>query len=243
MCVKTMSLETSEHTPSRREVVVVGSAMIRGEDLPSQGRIYIFDIIDVVPEPDRPETSHKLKLIAEEEVKGAVTALSPIGSQGFLLVAQGQKCLVRGLKEDGSLLPVAFMDMQCYVTVAKELEGTGLCITGDAVKGIWLTGYYVQKSPFPPLGPPASPISWNANQKPLFRRSLTNCVSSANLLITSKSSRLISSPMENNSTLSSQTQTATFIFCNSIPKVYFPPFPPPQPPFLQFSSPFPPLLH
>lgn len=72
-----------------------------------------------------------------------MTALSEVGTQGFLLEAQGQKCMVRGLKEDGSLLPVAFMDMQCYVSVARELKGTGLCVMGDAVKGVWFTGYSV----------------------------------------------------------------------------------------------------
>lgn len=141
MCIKTMSLEVSENTHERRELVAVGTALIRGEDLPSQGRIYIFDIINVVPEPGHPETDRKLKLITKEEVKGAVTALSEIGTQGFLLAAQGQKCMVRGLKEDGTLLPVAFMDMQCYVSIARELKGTGLCIMGDAIKGAWLTGY------------------------------------------------------------------------------------------------------
>lgn len=138
-----MSLETSEISPLRKELVVVGTALIRGEDVSCQGRIYVFDIIDVVPEPDRPETGLKLKLIAREEVKGAVTVLSEIGSQGFLLASQGQKCMVRGLKDDGALMPVAFMDMQCYVTVAKELKGTNLCIMADAIKGIWFTGYYV----------------------------------------------------------------------------------------------------
>lgn len=54
--------------------------------------------------------------------------------------------MVRGLKEDGTLLPVAFMDMQCYVSVAKELPGTGMCLMADAVKGVWFTGYMV--SPF-----------------------------------------------------------------------------------------------
>ena len=103
-------------------------------------------MIDVVPEPDRPETGRALKLIAKEEVKGAVTALSGIGTQGFLLVAQGQKCMVRGLKEDGTLLPVAFMDMRCYVSVAKELHETGLCLMADAVKGVWFTGYTVRFS-------------------------------------------------------------------------------------------------
>ena len=139
-----MTLEISEHTHARQELVVVGTALIRGEDLPSIGRIYIFAIIDVVPEPDRPATGRKLKPIAKEDVKGAVTTLSEIGSQGFLLASHGQKCMVRGLKEDGSLLPVAFMDMQCYSTVAKELRGTGLCLMGDIIKGVWLTGYYVR---------------------------------------------------------------------------------------------------
>ena len=143
MCVRTMDLETSEIISRRRSLIAVGTALIRGEDLPSQGRIYIFDIIDVVPEPDQPETGRKLKLIAKEEVKGAVTALSEVGTEGFLLVAQGQKCMVRGLKEDGTLMPVAFMDMQCYVSVAKELRGTGLCVMGDVVKGIWFAGYTV----------------------------------------------------------------------------------------------------
>ena len=141
MSVKTMSLETSEVTHERQDLVAVGTAIIRGEELPAIGRIYVFDIIDVVPEPVRPETGKKMKLIAKEEVKGAVTDLCETGTQGFMLVAQGQKCMVRGLKEDGTLLPVAFMDMQCYVSSIKELKGTGLCVMSDAIKGIWFAGY------------------------------------------------------------------------------------------------------
>ena len=141
--IKTMDLETSEHSHNRRPLIVVGTALLRGEDLPTQGRIYVFDIIEVVPEPDHPGTDRKLKLIAKEEVKGAVTALSEIGTEGFLLAAQGQKCMVRGLKDDGTLLPVAFIDMQCYVSVVKELRETGLCLMGDATKGLWFTGYSV----------------------------------------------------------------------------------------------------
>lgn len=143
-CAQTISLEVSEHTHERQNLVCVGTALLRGPDLPSLGNIYIFAVIPVVPEPDHPETGRALKLITKEEVKGAVTSLSGIGTQGFLLVAQGQKCLVRGLKEDGSLLPVAFLDMQCYVSVVKELEGTGLCLMGDAVKGVWFCGYTVR---------------------------------------------------------------------------------------------------
>ncbi|RDW81797.1 cleavage/polyadenylation factor CFT1 [Aspergillus mulundensis] len=141
MAMKTMSLEVSENTHERRDMIVVGTSLARGEDIPSRGCIYVFEVIEVVPDPDQPETNRRLKLIGKEPVKGAVTALSEIGGQGFLIAAQGQKSMVRGLKEDGSLLPVAFMDMQCYVSVVKELKGTGMCILGDAVKGIWFAGY------------------------------------------------------------------------------------------------------
>lgn len=143
LCIKCMNLEVSEDTHERKDLIVVGTAVVKGENITSRGNIYIFDVVDVVPEPGVPETDLKLKLVAKEEVKGAVTALSSIGSQGFLLAAQGQKCMVRGLKEDLSILPVAFMDMRYYVKVAKELRGTGLCILGDAISGLWFIGYSV----------------------------------------------------------------------------------------------------
>ncbi len=142
MCVKTLNLEVSETTNERRQLITVGTAITKGEDLATKGRLYVFDIVNVVPEPDRPETNKKLKEIAREDIpRGAVTAVSEIGTQGFMLVAQGQKCMVRGLKEDNSLLPVAFMDMNCYVTSMKELPGTGLCVFADIIKGIWFAGY------------------------------------------------------------------------------------------------------
>lgn len=122
----------------------MGTAFTRGEDIASRGNIYIFEVIEVVPEPDQEGTGRRLKLIATEEVKGPVTSLTGIGGQGFFLAAQGQKCMVRGLREDGGISPVAFLDMQCYVTTVKELEGTGMCLMGDVLKGLWFVGYSVR---------------------------------------------------------------------------------------------------
>ncbi|KAJ4372482.1 mRNA cleavage and polyadenylation factor subunit [Neocucurbitaria cava] len=141
LCIKTLNLEVSETTHQRKDLIAVGTSIVHGEDLATKGRIRIFEIITVVPEIDRPETNKRLKLILKDEVKGAVSAISELGTQGFLIMAQGQKCMVRGLKEDGTLLPVAFMDMQCYVTTLKSLPGTGMLLMGDAFKGVWFTGY------------------------------------------------------------------------------------------------------
>lgn len=142
MCIETLNLEVSESTNERKHLIAVGTAVSRGEDLPIRGRVLVYDVVTVIPEPGKPETNKKLKLVANEDIpRGAVTAISEIGTQGLMLVAQGQKCMVRGLKEDGTLLPVAFMDMSCYVTAVRELKGTGLCLMADAVKGVWFTGY------------------------------------------------------------------------------------------------------
>ncbi|KAI9680096.1 MAG: mRNA cleavage and polyadenylation factor subunit [Caeruleum heppii] len=141
LCVTTLSLETSEITHARQSLVAVGTSVSRVMDQAPRGNIYIFAIIPVVPVPGQPETDRRLKLVAREECKGAVTAISPIGTQGFLLAAQGQKLMVRGLKEDRTLLPVAFMDVMCHVGVAKTLPGTGMTLMGDAVRGAWFVGY------------------------------------------------------------------------------------------------------
>ncbi|OAA80955.1 protein CFT1 [Akanthomyces lecanii RCEF 1005] len=148
-----LHLEISEETKERRMVVAVGSAICKGEDLPTRGRVQVFDIVTVIPEPGRPETNKKLKLQAKEELpRGGVTSLSEIGTSGLLLIAQGQKCMVRGLREDGGLLPVAFLDMNCHILSVRELRGTGLCLMADVLKGMWFAGYTEEPYTFKVLG-------------------------------------------------------------------------------------------
>ncbi|PNY28839.1 Protein cft1 [Tolypocladium capitatum] len=151
--MRSLHLEVSEETKERRMLVAVGTALSKGEDLPTRGRVQVFDIVTVIPEPGRPETNKRLKLMAKEEIpRGGVTALSEVGTQGLMLVAQGQKCMVRGLKEDGSLLPVAFLDMNCHVASVRELPGTGLCLIADSFKGLWFAGYTEEPYTFKVLG-------------------------------------------------------------------------------------------
>ena len=146
MSMKAMDIEVSEVTRQRGERIIVGTAILQGEDLAAKGSIYVLDVVAVVPQPGHPETSRKLKLVAKEDVRGAVTTVSDIGSQGLILFAHGQKAMVRGMKEDGLIPPTAFLDMQTYVTVAKALPGTGMTLLGDAIKGLWLVGYMVSGS-------------------------------------------------------------------------------------------------
>ncbi|KAI9894932.1 MAG: mRNA cleavage and polyadenylation factor subunit [Vezdaea aestivalis] len=141
LAVKVMDLEVSEVSRQRDLVIVVGTSIAQGIDLPTKGCIYAFKIIPVVPWPGQPETGLKFKLLGKESVKGAVSSICSIGREGFFLAANGQKCMVRGLKEDGTMLPVAFLDAQTYVTVTKSLPNAGVCLIADAARGLWLAGY------------------------------------------------------------------------------------------------------
>ncbi|KAK4499059.1 hypothetical protein PRZ48_009571 [Zasmidium cellare] len=138
--LKVMPLEVSENTHEQELRVVVATAAQRGEDMPAKGTVMVFDIIDVVPEPGVPESDFKMHLVAREEARGAITALAAFPG-GFIGTAQGQKILVRGIKEDGSCLPVAFLDAQCHTDTIKTLGGTGMWLTGDAWKGLWFGGF------------------------------------------------------------------------------------------------------
>jgi cleavage and polyadenylation specificity factor subunit 1 len=141
LCLSVLNIEISEISHERKDQIIVGTSICKGENVPARGNLYIFDIASVVPTPSIPESDLKLKLIAKEEVKGAITAISPTGTQGFILAIQGQKAMIRGLKEDKSILPVAFMDLRFYTSVARCLSNSGLVLLGDAIAGLWLVAY------------------------------------------------------------------------------------------------------
>lgn len=149
--LKVMPLEVSEHTHQQKEMVVVGSVAQRGEDMPAKGAVTVFDIMDVVPDPDRPESGMKLQVFSREETKGAVTALEAFLG-GLIGTAQGLKIMIRGLKEDGSCLPVAFLDAQCQITSIKTLNRSGMWLAADAWKGLWFGGFTEEPYRLTPMG-------------------------------------------------------------------------------------------
>ncbi|CAN6627777.1 protein Cft1p [Trichomonascus vanleenenianus] len=137
MTLKTVVLTLSEKAKRKKEFLSFGTSILRGEDLAAKGTFYVYDAIGVVPEPGKPETDRKLKEVAQESVKGAVTALCDV--EGHLLIAQGQKVVVRNLQEDNSIIPVAFLDLNMYIVTAKAVKN--FLILGDALRSVWLAGF------------------------------------------------------------------------------------------------------
>ena len=142
MTVKSMILDRGSGAASlkkfksKREYIVIGTGKLRMEDLAANGSFKIYEIIDIIPEPGKPETNHKFKEVFQEDARGAVTAICDLS--GRLMVGQGQKIIVRDIEDDG-VVPVAFLDTSVYISEAKSFGN--LLILGDPLKSVWLVGF------------------------------------------------------------------------------------------------------
>ncbi|KAK3837510.1 MAG: CPSF A subunit region-domain-containing protein [Linnemannia gamsii] len=152
--METVSLESTQDASGRKKFMAIGTSFIKGEDSTMRGTIYIFDIIDVVPEPDNPQTDHKLKLLYSEEVKGAVTAMAALN--GYLLTCVGTKVLVRSFEDNETLTGIAFIDVQIYVTSVRVVKNT--IMLADAYKSVWFVGFQDEPTKLVMLGKDYNPM-------------------------------------------------------------------------------------
>lgn len=138
-----VTLETQSNEAGLKEFIAVATTIDRGEDLAVKGAIYIFDIVEVVPDVGAPsERRYKLRLCCRDEAKGPVTALC--GINGYLVSSMGQKIFIRAFDLDERLVGVAFLDVGVYVTSLRSVKN--FIVMGDAVKSVWFLGF--QEDPY-----------------------------------------------------------------------------------------------
>ncbi|KAJ3220748.1 Cleavage and polyadenylation specificity factor subunit 1 [Clydaea vesicula] len=119
LCVESVLLESKQTESGSKLFLAVGTGFFRGEDLATRGRILIYDVVEVVPQIDNPQTNHKLKLLYVSDEKSPVTALSSIN--GFLIASIGSKVIIHSFDNSEKLTGVAFLDVNLYVTSLMEI--------------------------------------------------------------------------------------------------------------------------
>ncbi|KAI0699171.1 CPSF A subunit region-domain-containing protein [Cerioporus squamosus] len=142
-CVVSIPLETMSTESGMKDFIAVGTTINRGEDLAVKGAVYIFEIVEVVPDPSTNiKRWWRLKLLCRDDAKGPVTFLC--GMNGYLVSSMGQKIFVRAFDLDERLVGVAFLDVGVYVTSLRAVKN--LLVIGDAVKSVWFVAF--QEDPY-----------------------------------------------------------------------------------------------
>lgn len=135
--MKVLRLRSQETLSGRKEFIVVGATTVCGEDVTCRGKILIFDVIEVIPEPGKPLTKHKLKCLYNQEQKGPISALEAV--EGLLLSCMGQKIFMWHFKDNKDLVGVAFIDTEIYVHTAHALKN--FILIGDITRSVQLLRY------------------------------------------------------------------------------------------------------
>ncbi|KAJ3053431.1 Cleavage and polyadenylation specificity factor subunit 1 [Rhizophlyctis rosea] len=137
LCMQSVYLDSKETASGKKQFLAIGTGFVRGEDLATRGRIFVYDIIDVVPEPERPQTTHRFKQKFVNEEKGPVTALCNVGR--YLVAAIGSKIIIHSFEDDDSLTGVAFLDVNMYVHSICAIKN--LILVSDIMKSVWFLGF------------------------------------------------------------------------------------------------------
>lgn len=135
-----MVMLTYEGTQSGlKGYICMGTNFNYSEDITSRGRILLFDLIEVVPEPDKPWTKYKLKQIYSKEQKGPVSAVT--STMGLLVTSVGQKVYLWQLK-DQELTGVAFIDTNIFIHQMTSIKS--IILVGDVYKSITVLRFQEQ---------------------------------------------------------------------------------------------------
>ena len=135
--LKSLHLRSQERASGLKMFICIGTAVLYGEDFTAKGRILIFDIIDVVPEPGKPLTRNRLKLLYDKEQVGPISAMDQV--DGLLFTCIGKKIFMWNFKDTKELIGVAFIDAELYIHSAISLKN--YILVADITKSIQLLQY------------------------------------------------------------------------------------------------------
>ena len=149
-------MESKQTESGRRLLLAVGTGFQRGEDLTTRGRVcllsnyslnlifqlHLYDIIEVVPEIDNPQTNHKFKHLRTQEEKGPVSSICAV--EGYILIAIGSKIMMYSFDNDESLTGVAFLDVNFYVARIEAVKN--LVMVCDVAKSVQFALFQVCRS-------------------------------------------------------------------------------------------------
>ncbi|EGD77811.1 hypothetical protein PTSG_08901 [Salpingoeca rosetta] len=135
---KVINISSERHLTGKKPCVAVGTTPVLGERNLERGLLQLYDVLEVVPEPGKPTTKNRLKLMLSSDETGAVTALNSI--EGYVIGAlarrDGPKIFVWRVEDDEKLQPIAFLEGSMFTVTLKV--ALNFVIIGDYMGRVML---------------------------------------------------------------------------------------------------------
>ncbi|KAH8927140.1 hypothetical protein BT69DRAFT_1278235 [Atractiella rhizophila] len=142
VCLQSVNLSSKSTVSGRRDFIAAGTMFNRGEDHSAKGTIYVFEVVEIIPNPKSPHDRFRLRLRSQEETKLPINIVGEIN--GYLIHTLGLKLYAKAWEEDERLLAVGFLDVSTYSTCVRVLKN--LILLGDAVRSMSLIAF--QEEPY-----------------------------------------------------------------------------------------------
>ncbi|KAJ1332862.1 hypothetical protein BSLG_008489 [Batrachochytrium salamandrivorans] len=153
LALESVDLASKETSSGKKLYVAIGTGYSRSEDLSSRGKMHLYDIIEVVPDPSNPQTNRKFKHVDTEEDRSPFSAICTVND--YLLAAIGPKIIMYQL-EDGDISGVAFMDVNVFIVSLSSAKN--LIQICDIHKSIWFVAFQEEPAKLAILGRDVHPL-------------------------------------------------------------------------------------
>ncbi|KAL0265620.1 UNVERIFIED_CONTAM: hypothetical protein PYX00_011333 [Menopon gallinae] len=140
--MKMLVLNDIHSQSGKGEFLVVCTSYVKSEDWQFKGRLLLFELIEVNPDPMKPWTNRKLKILCIENCKGPV--LDCCSLRGNIACCMGTKLMVYEVDRNEGINAIAFHDLQILATRIRAIKNY-VCL-GDIANGLMF--FYFQAKPF-----------------------------------------------------------------------------------------------
>eukprot|EP00055_Hartaetosiga_balthica_P015871 m.97103 g.97103 ORF g.97103 m.97103 type:complete len:1514 (+) comp8980_c0_seq3:91-4632(+) len=133
---KVVRIVSTSSASGLKHVAAVGLAPLRGEMIFEKGKIELYEVIEVNPEPGFPTTKNRLKLHLSSNVRGMVSCVDSVS--GFLVGCTGTDsgCRTFVWRVEDTLQPIAFYESEVLGVTMKTVGA--FIILGDYSHGVTL---------------------------------------------------------------------------------------------------------
>ncbi|KAF7683631.1 Protein cft1 [Astathelohania contejeani] len=139
--IKSLVLHDKQSKNEKTEFIIACTSCLKGEDNQTRGRLLVFEIMNIVPEKDKPYICRKLKVLGIENTKSPIIQCEEV--RGNIVLAMGTRIMVYEVDRSEGINAIAFHDLHTFTSSIAVIKN--YIIASDIYRGI--SFFYFQSKP------------------------------------------------------------------------------------------------